>query len=197
MHFINHFSGCQLCTQQNKNEDYKACEREFIKSYEYANSVMMKMLARRTPRSLTLHAQIAGLPFCQVLYGLAILAQYDVSRQLKVHASLLLLRQQDVGTSLHQNEHITMSHSSVLPDMHPHMASVSSSCTSSALLWHVWGVQSNICCLDGACTESHLSFLKLGLCLCPASVPLPLLQCLCLEETIVVPCMSLCAGATS
>ena len=66
VHFINHFSGCQLCTQQNKNEDYKACETEFIKSFEYANSVMMKMLARRPPRNATLHAQIAALPFCQV-----------------------------------------------------------------------------------------------------------------------------------
>ena len=121
VHFINHFSGCQLCTQQNKNEDYKACEREFIKSYEYANSVMMKMLARRTPRSLTLHAQIAGLPFCQVRLAISVL--YDLSRQ-KVHASLLLLRQQDVGTLLHQDsEHITMS--------------TAQSCQTCTRIWHL------------------------------------------------------------
>ena len=103
VHFINHFSGCQLCTQQNKNEDYKACEREFIKSYEYANSVMMKMLARRTPRSLTLHAQIAGLPFCQVLHDRASPALHDGARAAAGADQIWLLRQQDIGTSLHQD----------------------------------------------------------------------------------------------
>ena len=38
VHFINHFSGCQMCTQQNKNDDYKECESEYVKSYEYADS---------------------------------------------------------------------------------------------------------------------------------------------------------------
>ena len=160
VHFINHFSGCQMCTAQNKNEDYEQCERESVKSHEcapcltpaapapslaaalglccvlrylphkcstsavplllpglllallhavlswwqssvllaractsalsqtrhsraegcsaaretradmsfcrYANSVMMKMLARRAPRNVTQHAQIAALPFCRV-----------------------------------------------------------------------------------------------------------------------------------
>ena len=66
MHFINHFSGCQLCTEQNKNEDYKECETEFVKSFEYANSIMMKMLARKPARNITMHAQLAALPYCKV-----------------------------------------------------------------------------------------------------------------------------------
>ena len=66
VHFINHFSGCQLCTEQNKNEDYKECEREFVKSFEYANSIMMKMLARKPARNLTSHVQLASLPYCKV-----------------------------------------------------------------------------------------------------------------------------------
>ena len=66
VHFINHFSGCQLCTAQNKNEDYKECETEFVKSFEYANSIMMKMLARKPARNITMHAQLASLPHCKV-----------------------------------------------------------------------------------------------------------------------------------
>ena len=66
VHFINHFSGCQLCTEQNKNEDYRECEMEFVKSFEYANSIMMKMLARKPARNLTSHVQLASLPYCKV-----------------------------------------------------------------------------------------------------------------------------------
>ena len=44
VHFINHFSGCQMCTQQNKNDDYKECESEYVKSYEYADSQFKKAL---------------------------------------------------------------------------------------------------------------------------------------------------------
>lgn len=73
VHFINHFSGCQLCTEQNKNEDYKECETEFVKSFEYANSIMMKMLARKAARNVTMHAQLAALPYCKVSISLCLI----------------------------------------------------------------------------------------------------------------------------
>jgi hypothetical protein len=66
VHFINHFSGCQLCTQQNKNEDYKECESEMIKSYEYADNAMTRMLARKPPRNITYHLPVAECHYCQV-----------------------------------------------------------------------------------------------------------------------------------
>lgn len=47
VHFINHFSGCQMCTQQNKNDDYRECESEYVKSYEYADSQFKKALVSR------------------------------------------------------------------------------------------------------------------------------------------------------
>lgn len=55
-----------MCTEQNKNSDYKECETEFVKSFEYANSIMMKMLARKPARNLTSHEQLAALPYCKV-----------------------------------------------------------------------------------------------------------------------------------
>jgi hypothetical protein len=66
VHFINHFSGCQLCTQQNKNDDYKECESEMIKSYEYADTAMTRLLARKPPRNITFHLPVAECHYCQV-----------------------------------------------------------------------------------------------------------------------------------
>lgn len=64
--FVNHFSGCQMCLDLNKNGDMPECEREYIKSFEYANSVMMKVLARKPPRNLTMHDSILASFYCQV-----------------------------------------------------------------------------------------------------------------------------------
>jgi len=63
--FVNHFSGCQMCLDLNKNGDMPECEREYIKSFEYANSVMMKLLARKPPRNLTMHDSLLASFFCQ------------------------------------------------------------------------------------------------------------------------------------
>jgi hypothetical protein len=63
--FVNHFSGCQMCLDLNKNGDMPECEREFIKSFEYANSVMMKLLARKPPRNITMHDSLLASFFCQ------------------------------------------------------------------------------------------------------------------------------------
>ena len=65
VHFINHFSGCQMCTQQNKNDDYKECESEYVKSYEYADSQFKKALVRRPPRNITYHEPVAQCHYCQ------------------------------------------------------------------------------------------------------------------------------------
>ena len=66
MNFINHFSGCQLCTQQNKEGDYAECEAEFVKSFEFANAAFSKALKRAPPRNITLDMQLAATPYCQV-----------------------------------------------------------------------------------------------------------------------------------
>lgn len=66
--FVNHFSGCQMCLNLNKNGDMEECEREYIKSFEYANSIMMKLLARKPPRNLTMHSAILDSFFCQVFH---------------------------------------------------------------------------------------------------------------------------------
>ena len=67
VNFINHFSGCQLCTQQNKEGDYGVCESEFVKSFEFANAGFAKLLKRAPPRNITLDMQLAATPYCQVL----------------------------------------------------------------------------------------------------------------------------------
>ena len=64
--FVNHFSGCQMCLDLNKNGDMPECEREYIKSFEYANSVMMKLLARKPPRNVSMHESILASFYCQV-----------------------------------------------------------------------------------------------------------------------------------
>lgn len=66
VNFINHFSGCQLCTQQNKEGDYGVCEAEYTKSYEYASSVFAKLLKRMPPRDITHQMQLAATPYCKV-----------------------------------------------------------------------------------------------------------------------------------
>ena len=65
VHFINHFSGCQMCTQQNKNDDYKECEAEYVKSYEFADAQFTRALARRPPRNVTHHEAVAQCQFCR------------------------------------------------------------------------------------------------------------------------------------
>lgn len=65
VHFINHFSGCQMCTQQNKNDDYKECESEYVKSYEYADEQFKRALARKPPRNVTYHEPVAQCHFCR------------------------------------------------------------------------------------------------------------------------------------
>lgn len=65
VNFINHFSGCQLCTQQNKEGDYGVCEAEYTKSYEYASSVFSKLLKRMPPRDITHQMQLAATPYCK------------------------------------------------------------------------------------------------------------------------------------
>ena len=69
MHFINHFSGCQLCTQQNKEGDYGVCEAEYTKSFEYANGVFSKLLKRMPPRDINHQKQLAGTPYCKVRHS--------------------------------------------------------------------------------------------------------------------------------
>ena len=69
MNFINHFSGCQLCTQQNKEGDYAECEAEFVKSFEFADAAFSKALKRAPPRNITLDMQLAATPYCQVCWG--------------------------------------------------------------------------------------------------------------------------------
>ena len=68
--FVNHFSGCQMCLDLNVHGDMPECEREYIKSFEYANSVMMKVLARKPPRNLTMHDAILASFYCQVISSL-------------------------------------------------------------------------------------------------------------------------------
>ena len=69
VNFINHFSGCQLCTQQNKEGDYAECEAEFVKSFEFADAAFGKALKRAPPRNISLDAQLAATPYCQVRRG--------------------------------------------------------------------------------------------------------------------------------
>ena len=68
VNFINHFSGCQLCTQQNKEGDYGVCEAEYTKSFEYASGVFSKLLKRMPPRDITHQMQLAATPYCKVLF---------------------------------------------------------------------------------------------------------------------------------
>ena len=69
VHFINHFSGCQLCTQQNKDGDYGVCEAEYKKSFEYANGVFTKLLKRMPPRDINHQKQLASTPYCKVRHS--------------------------------------------------------------------------------------------------------------------------------
>ena len=69
VHFINHFSGCQLCTQQNKDGDYGVCEAEYTKSFEYANKVFGKLLKRMPPRDINHQMQLANTPYCKVRHS--------------------------------------------------------------------------------------------------------------------------------
>ena len=64
VHFINHFSGCQMCTQQNKEDNYGECEAEFRKSYSFANEQFGVALARKPPRNVTHHAAVASSVYC-------------------------------------------------------------------------------------------------------------------------------------
>jgi hypothetical protein len=66
VNFINHFSGCQLCTQQNKDGDYAQCESEFVKSFEYADGIYSKLLKRMPPRDIAHEQQLAATPYCKV-----------------------------------------------------------------------------------------------------------------------------------
>ena len=81
--FVNHFSGCQMCLDLNKNGDMPECEREYIKSFEYANSVMMKLLARKPPRNVSMHESILASFYCQVS-----------SADMHVHSAIWQIRQQ-------------------------------------------------------------------------------------------------------
>ena len=69
VNFINHFSGCQLCTQQNKEGDYGVCEAEYTKSFEYANGVFSKLLKRMPPRDISHQQQLAATPYCKASIG--------------------------------------------------------------------------------------------------------------------------------
>ena len=62
--FINHFSGCQMCTQQNKDDNYGECEAEFRKSYAFADDQFKTALARKPPRNVTHHAAVASSVYC-------------------------------------------------------------------------------------------------------------------------------------
>lgn len=66
VNFINHFSGCQLCTRQNKEGNYGECEAEFVKSFEYANGIFSKLLKRMPPRDIAHQVQLAATPYCKV-----------------------------------------------------------------------------------------------------------------------------------
>ena len=55
-----------MCLDLNKNGDMPECEREYLKSFEYANSVMMKLLARKPPRSTEMHLSLLESFYCQV-----------------------------------------------------------------------------------------------------------------------------------
>lgn len=66
VNFINHFSGCQLCTRQNKEGNYGQCEAEFVKSFEYANGIFTKLLKRMPPRDIAHQMQLAETPYCKV-----------------------------------------------------------------------------------------------------------------------------------
>ena len=66
VNFINHFSGCQLCTRQNKEGNYGQCEAEFVKSFEYANGIFTKLLKRMPPRDIAHQMQLADTPYCKV-----------------------------------------------------------------------------------------------------------------------------------
>ncbi|CAL8464124.1 g3659 [Coccomyxa elongata] len=65
VNFINHFSGCQLCTRQNKEGNYGQCEAEFVKSFEYANGIFTKLLKRMPPRDIAHQMQLAETPYCK------------------------------------------------------------------------------------------------------------------------------------
>ena len=64
VHFINHFSGCQMCTQQNKEDNYDECEAEYRKSFSFAEDQFKVALARKAPRNVTHHAAVASSVYC-------------------------------------------------------------------------------------------------------------------------------------
>ena len=65
--FVDHFSGCQLCTQQSKDKGaYRECEAEFLRSYEFASAALRDMPSPPPPRNATHFQQLAATPYCQV-----------------------------------------------------------------------------------------------------------------------------------
>ena len=54
-----------MCLDLNMHGDMEECEREYVKSFEYANSVMMKLLARHPPHNASRHEAILASFYCQ------------------------------------------------------------------------------------------------------------------------------------
>ncbi len=64
---MDHFSGCQLCTQQSKDKGaYRECEAEFLRSYEFAAAALRELQPGPPPRNATHFQQLAATPYCQV-----------------------------------------------------------------------------------------------------------------------------------
>ena len=65
--FVDHFSGCQLCTQQSKDKGaYRECEAEFLRSYEFASGALRELQPPPAPRNATHFKQLAATPYCLV-----------------------------------------------------------------------------------------------------------------------------------
>lgn len=65
--FVDHFSGCQLCTQQSKDKGaYRECEAEFLRSYEFASGALRELEPPPAPRNATHFKQLAATPYCLV-----------------------------------------------------------------------------------------------------------------------------------
>lgn len=64
---MDHFSGCQLCTQQSKDKGaYRECEAEFLRSYEFASGALRELEPPPAPRNATHFKQLAATPYCLV-----------------------------------------------------------------------------------------------------------------------------------
>ena len=64
---MDHFSGCQLCTQQSKDKGaYRECEAEFLRSYEFASGALRELDPPPAPRNATHFKQLAATPYCLV-----------------------------------------------------------------------------------------------------------------------------------